>query len=115
MGKFNAKMVASILSLLTIAIATFFAMGYIFNQPNLYTWPTNATPVALPTSIIFIIVGSSVFILSARTHGEVYHRFDVEDDRLDLVERRVNRVESMVAELRHQNGNGEVSSRSHDT
>ena len=54
--------VASFSALAVVCISSFFACGYIFSVPGLYTWPNHTTPVALPTSILFIILGSAVFI-----------------------------------------------------
>lgn len=59
------RIISSILGLVTIACASFFITGYIFDKPGLYNWGMLA-PVALPSAVLFLLIGIAITILSMR-------------------------------------------------
>lgn len=66
-GKITVKyLITWLIGLVTMATATFFFCGYIFSVKGFYTIPSNGTPVALPTCILFFLVGFAIAMLSCR-------------------------------------------------
>lgn len=83
------RLSASFLGLFTVAVASFFLMGYLFNKPGYYTWPKGTTPVALPTAVVFISLGSAIFILAKRHDAEITEHISEEEHRLEAIEKAI--------------------------
>ena len=86
----SASSAASFLGLFTVAVASFFLMGYVCDKPSYYTWPHGSTPVALPTSLVFIALGSAIYMLSAIKEDKVEGRLESDEDRLARIERAIS-------------------------
>lgn len=61
---FTASALAGALGFLCIAASVFFIMGYVFAVPGLYTYPVKSTPVAMPSAILFLIIGIAIMVLA---------------------------------------------------
>ena len=91
-SKITSNSVSGFLGLFTVALASFFITGYIFDRPNFYTLPRGATPVALPTALIFIALGVATFSLSHRHIHEVDHKLETDEARLERIEQSINNL-----------------------
>lgn len=49
-----------------IAISSAVIIGYAFDVEKIYTWPPDHTPMALPTAVLFLIVGMGKMVLCSR-------------------------------------------------
>lgn len=95
------RLAATFLGAFTVAVASFFLMGYIFHKPDYYTWPSGMTPVALPTAIIFISLGSAIVMLARRHDTVIEQHLSNEDRRLQQIEEAIKALPCNECEQCH--------------
>lgn len=57
------RSLAAYFSCAVITATSFVLTGYVVRRADLYTWPMNGTPMALPTAICLLMLGLSIIAL----------------------------------------------------
>ena len=91
--KIRLRHVTSSIGLATISASAFFIMGYLFNKPGFYTWPTGNSAVAFPSCLLFFLLGVSTFILSSRKEQILVNGTH---DTLERLERQMSELKLSI-------------------
>lgn len=94
------RRLSAVLGFITIAASTMFICGYAFGEPALYVFPKGASAVALPTSILFFLLGNAVYILSVTREHDIVQHLEPDEQRLGRLEREISELKLRITKAR---------------